>query len=160
MNTTERLMTRLAIEELNIEFAYRVDHDLTHTVADLFTLDGSYGRADGGARSSGQEAIRKAYALRHELGPRTARHIFTNLRLEYDSVDRVRGTTIMLLFAENGLPPLPAEPLAVSDFEDVYVRGTDAQWRYESRTIRSLFRDASNRPVVLPLGQTKAQSLN
>jgi len=155
MPDTERLLTRLAIEELNAEFAYRVDHDLSHTVADLFTPEGSYGRADG-PRSHGREAIRAAYALRRAHGPRTARHLFTNLRLEHESARRVRGTAIMLLFAQDGVPPLPAEPLAVADFEDVYERGEDGRWRYASRTIRSLFRDAGGRPVVLPLGQARA----
>ena len=56
----------------------------------------------------------------------------------------------MTLFAEDGHPPLPADVLAVSDFDDVYVQGDDGEWRYRSRVIRSLF--TSGRPTILPLG--------
>jgi len=147
----DRLLTRLAIEELNVEFAYRVDHNLTDTVHELFTENGSYGRSSG-ERSTGREAIRAAYAGRREHGARTARHLFTNLHLVHESAHRVRGTTIMLLFAEDGAPPRPADALAVSDFEDVYERGDDGVWRYASRTIHSQFL-ATGRQTVLPLGR-------
>lgn len=149
----ERLMIRLELEALNAEFAYRVDHGPSATVADLFTKDGSYGRANG-PRSEGREAIRATYAARDAHGERTARHIFTNLRLTHESGERVSGTTIMTLYAQDGRPPLPAEVLAVSDFEDVYVRSADGTWRYESRTIHSLF--VGDRPTVLPLGPQAA----
>lgn len=151
MDRTQQLLVRLELEALNAEFAYRVDHGPTETVADLFVEHGSYGRTSG-ERSVGREAIREAYAKRRDHGVRTARHIFTNLRLTFESDTRVRGTTIQLLFAEDGEPPLPAEPLAVSDFDDVYVLDADGAWRYESRTIRSVFL-ARDRKTVLPLAR-------
>ena len=67
MDRTERLLTRLALEELNAEFAYLIDHDLSEQVADLFTEDGSYGRSTG-ERSVGREAIRAAYRGRKNKG--------------------------------------------------------------------------------------------
>ena len=149
IDRAQRLAIRLELEALNAEFAWRVDHGPTATVADLFTADGSYGRA-GGPRSQGREAIRATYAARAAHGERTARHLFTNLRLTYHAPDRVGGTTIMTLFAQDGPPPHPAEVLAVSDFEDIYVLGHDGEWRYESRTIHSLF--VGDRPTILPLG--------
>lgn len=149
--TQTQLLSRLAIEALNAEFAYRIDHDLSETVADLFLEDGSYGIV-GAGRSHGREAIREAYRLRKARGPRTARHIFTNLRLQFDSESRARGTTIMLLFAEDGPPPHPAEPLEVSDFEDIYVRNDDGEWQYASRSACIFFRHPAGRGGVLPLG--------
>ncbi len=149
MERTQQLLVRLQLEELNAEFAFRVDHGPTAAVADLFTPDGRYGRADG-PFSQGQDAIRATYAARDARGVRTARHVFTNLRLTYEATDRVTGTTILTLFAEDGSPPLPASILSVSDFEDVYVLCEDSRWRYRSRTIRSLF--VSDRAPVLPLG--------
>ncbi|GEM_PF-20645 len=145
----QQLMIRLELEALNAEFAYRVDHGPATSAADLFTEQGSYGR-QGGPCSKGREAIRQTYALRDAHGVRTARHVFTNLRLVFDSADRVRGTTLQTLFAQDGLPPLPARVLAVSDFDDVYVRGADGRWFYESRTITSVFVDESGRKPVLP----------
>ncbi len=149
-------MIRLELEALNAEFAYRVDHGPTATVADLFVENGSYGRA-GGARSRGREEISATYAARQAHGARTARHLFTNLRLTHEGPDRASGTTIMTLFAQDGSPPLPAEVLAVSDFEDVYVRCDDGEWRYQSRTIHTLF--TSGRPTVLPLGPDNGGTL-
>jgi hypothetical protein len=150
MRRTEKLLARLAIEELNAEFAYLIDHEQSERVADLFTLDGSYGRSTG-ERSVGREAIRAAYAFRMERGPRTARHIFTNLRLQFKSSDRAVGTCIMTLFAEDGLPPHVAEPFLVADYDDVYVLQED-NWRYAARTITWLFMRPDGKRSPLPLG--------
>ncbi len=151
----EQLMIRLAIDALNAEFAYRIDHGLGDTVAELFTADGSYGRSTG-ERSVGRDAIRQAYGLRAAQGPRTARHLFTNLRLQYPAPGLAHGTTVLLLFAEDGLPPRTAQPLVVSDYEDVYVLEADGQWRYRSRTIHTLFVHPSGKRGNLPLGSAPA----
>jgi hypothetical protein len=150
MYRTEKLLARLAIEELNAEFAYLIDHEQSQRVADLFTIDGSYGRATG-ERSVGREAIRRAYAARQAKGPRTARHIFTNLRLSFEARVRARGSCIMTLFAEDGMPPHVAEPFLVADYDDVYVLEQD-NWRYASRTITWLFMQRDGKVSPLPLG--------
>jgi hypothetical protein len=152
MDRTERLLTRLALEELNAEFAYLIDHDLSEQVADLFTEDGSYGRSTG-ERSVGREAIRAAYRGRKNKGPRTARHIFTNLRLTYESDTRVRGSSILTLFAEDGVPPHIAEVFLVADYDDVYERQPDGRWLYQSRTITWLFVQKDGKVSPLPLGK-------
>jgi hypothetical protein len=152
MDQHERLMIRLAIEELNAEFAYLIDHHLSEQVADLFVEDGSYGRSTG-ERSVGREAIRAAYRGRRDKGPRTARHIFTNLRLTYESDTRVRGTSILTLFAEDGVPPHVAEVFLVADYDDIYVRLPDGRWRYQSRTITWLFVQRDGKVSPLPLGK-------
>ena len=153
MDRTERLLHRLAIEELNVEFAYLIDHDRSESVADLFTEQGSYGRASG-ERSVGRDAIRLAYATRKAKGPRTARHIFTNLRLTFESDRRALGSCIMTLFAEDGLPPHVAEPFLVADYDDIYECGSDGHWRYTSRTITWLFMQRDGKVSPLPLGGT------
>jgi len=143
-------LARLAIEELNAEFAYLIDHEQSERVADLFTVDGSYRRATG-ERSVGREAIRRAYASRKAKGPRTARHIFTNLRLKFHARDRAAGTCIMTLFAADGAPPHVAEPFLVADYDDVYVLYED-NWRYSARTITWLFMRRDGKVSPLPLG--------
>src|SRR5260370_14422477 len=152
MRRTEKLLARLAIEELNAEFAYLIDHDQSERVADLFTIDGSYGR-ETGERSVGRDAIRGAYAAGKTQGPRTARHIFTNLRLQFESSDRASGTCIMTLFAEDGAPPHVAEPFLVADYDDIYVRYEDT-WRYAARTITWLFMRRDGKVSPLPLGMS------
>jgi ketosteroid isomerase-like protein len=131
----------LEIESLNAEFAYLIDHDRSEEVADLFTPGGVYGRSTG-ERSVGREAIRESYRVRAARGQRTARHIFTNLRLTREGETVARGKVILLLFAGDGAPPLPAEPMIVADYDDVYERGADGRWRYAERIITWVFQRA------------------
>lgn len=152
---SQQMQIRLELEALNAEFAFLIDHGPAEDVAGLFTENGSYGRIDG-MRSHGREAIRATYAARAGHGERTARHVFTNLRLVFEADGAVRGTTIQTLYAEDGPPPHPAQVLAVSDFDDVYERDAQGRWRYASRTITSLFVDAGGRKTVLPFRQAKA----
>jgi hypothetical protein len=149
----QRAVARSEIEALNAEFAWRIDHGHSERVAELFLPEGSYGRADGG-RSVGREALCRAYAARADRGPRVARHLFTNLRLVFgDDPDLVHGHCILLLYAEDGQAPLPAEANLVADYEDIYQRDSDGRWRYASRTVSHQFRHPGHKPVVLPLGQ-------
>jgi len=134
VNRHEELMIRLEIESLNAEFAYLIDHDRSDEVADLFTEDGVYRRSTGEA-SSGREAIRRSYRIRTDQGPRTARHIFSNLRLTVESDRQARGTAILTLFAYDGTPLLPADPVVVAHYDDVYVLCEDGRWRYKERAV-------------------------
>lgn len=151
MDRLMRAAIRCEIEALNAEFAFLIDHDLSERVPELFTEEGSYGRSTG-ERSVGRDELRKVYAARAGRGARTARHIFTNLRLTIESERRAHGRTLLLLFAEDGIPPLPAEVNLVSEYEDIYERGDDDIWRYKSRTVTTLFRHREGKPLVLPLG--------
>jgi hypothetical protein len=149
MNRTDQLLIRLEIEALNAEFAYLIDHNRSEEVAALFTDDGVYGRSTG-ERSEGRSAIAESYRRRSAKGPRTARHIFSNLHLTYDSEHRIRGTVILTLYAENGLPPLPAEPMVIADYDDIYVLCEDGRWRYQERIITWLFvREGAASPLAL-----------
>lgn len=149
MTREEELLLRLEIESLNAEFAYLIDHDQSELVADLFTPDGVYGRSTG-ERSVGREAIRESYRKRAAHGVRTARHIFSNLRLTIESPERARGTVILTLFAEDGPPPHPALPMLVADYDDIYERGSDGRWRFKERIITWLFkREGAMSPLAL-----------
>ncbi|MEO6340870.1 MAG: nuclear transport factor 2 family protein [Caulobacteraceae bacterium] len=152
MDRTEKLLTRLELEALNAEFAYLIDNGRSAEVADLFTEDGSYGRSSG-ERSTGRESIRAAYAGRSAKGPRTARHIFTNLRLTFEPDGSVTGKSILTLFAEDGVPPHAADVFLVADYDDIYVRESGGPWRYHSRTITWLFTHKSGKVSPLPLGK-------
>ena len=107
MTFQELLLLRLEIDALNAEFAYLIDHDQSDRVAELFTEDGVYGRSTG-QRSAGRDAIRQSYQRRKDHGVRTARHIFSNLRLTPIADGLVGGTCILTLFAQDGPPPHPA----------------------------------------------------
>lgn len=151
MNRTEQLLARLEIEALNAEFAYLIDFDHSAEVSALFTEDGSYGRSTG-ERSVGRPAIAAAYSLRNDRGPRTARHIFTNLRLTYETDERIIGKSILTLFAADGVPPHVAEPFLVADYDDIYVLDRSGRWRYQSRTVTWVFIQRDGKISPLPLG--------
>lgn len=138
----------LAIHSLIAEFAYRIDFDNGMSVPELFRPDGYY--ESDGVRSTGPEAIRAAYVKRASFGPRTARHIFTNIRLSQCGADEYAGSSIMLLFAESGTPPLPAIPLLVSDVTDRY-QWVDGRPYMKSRALATVFVRPDASPV-LPLG--------
>ncbi len=147
------LMLRLHIEALHAEFAWRIDRGDPATVFELFTPDGSYSRASGES-SQGHDEIRAAYATRASRGPRTARHIFTNLRLYEIEKTRAKGNCILTLFAEDGLPPRRAEPLLVADFDDEFECDIKGVWRYKKRLITWIFtRVEGGLGRTLPLGE-------
>ena len=139
---------RAELEELVIEFAHRLDRGPVGAVADLFAPDGWYGWGPD-KRSTGRESIRAAYRARAAAGPRTARHLMTNLRFSEIDETHWSGLSIMLLFAENGPPPHPANPLLIADVEDIFVL-REGRWLFQSRQLTDLFTDPARSPV-LPL---------
>lgn len=146
MALNPQLLIRVEIEALLSEFAFRIDHDLSDTVAELFTPDGWYGREDG-RKSQGREAITAAYTNRSLRGERTVRHVFTNLRVTAQTEAYARGHCILLLFGGDGRPPLPADPILVQDYDDEY-RLFEGRWLFASRRTRRLFVSPSFKPVL------------
>lgn len=139
-----------SITQLIAEFAYRIDMHGGLTVAELFT-EGGYYESDG-QRSTGRSAIRAAYEMRAARGPRTSRHLFTNLRFFSDGAGAIRGTSIMLLFARDGDGVHPAQPILVADVDDEYALSDDGRPEIRSRTLTTVFVDPIVKPF-LPLGQ-------
>jgi hypothetical protein len=135
------------IEALVAEFAWRIDHQSGHGVADLFTEDGVYEMGPEALR--GRADLEEFYRRRREAGPRTSRHIFTNLRLwDVESVG-ARGTCVLSLHAANGTPPHPLSPLIVADYDDEYVQDSDGTWLFKHRKLTLLFGE----PPKPPLGR-------
>jgi len=156
MTFQEQLLLRLEIDALNAEFAYLIDHDQSDRVAELFTEDGVYGRSTG-QRSAGRDAIRQSYQRRKDHGVRTARHIFSNLRLTPIADGLVSGTCILTLFAKDGPPPHPADPLVIADYDDIYERCADGRWRFKQRIITWIFaREGAASPLALGAQEKKS----
>jgi hypothetical protein len=126
--------TRADIEALHAEFAWLIDRGESAHVADLFLVDGCYGRATGEV-SIGREAIRLAYAGRIARGVRTTRHIFTNLRLQQVGPQRVLATSILTLYALDAPPPITTEVMLIADYDDVCQRCENGRWLYASRQV-------------------------
>ena len=145
---SETIAQRLAVEALIAEWSRRLDHDGGVGMEKLFAEQGVF--AALGMEARGRDEIRATYERRRARGPRTARHLVTNLVIESLGEGRARATSIMVLFADDGEPPRPAHvPLVVADVVDECVREADGAWRLSSRTLRNIFEDG--RDIALPL---------
>jgi ketosteroid isomerase-like protein len=129
--TTEQLLARVAIDALNTEYFYRIDHGDAEKVADLFVADGVLNGM------AGREAIRKFYAARTKT--RTTRHVSTNLRLVFENENRVSGTRTLSYYMGEGPGPHAAVATGIAEYSEIYERGTDGQWRYVFRKITPVF---------------------
>jgi len=133
----ERLEIRLALEDLNSAFAHHLDHNEIDALVDLFAVDALY--THGERISRGRAEIEQLFRARAARGPRTSRHLLSGLQLSIESATEAAGTSVCLSFAANGLPPLPARPFLVADFDDRYRRDGDGRWRFTERHIRRIF---------------------
>jgi len=148
LSALERLEIRVALEELNTAFCYHLDHDEVEALLDLFTDDVFY--THGPRHTRGKAELEQVFRSRTATTPRTARHMYSGLKLELESAARARSTSVCLTFAQNGEPPLaPAIPILVADFEDLYERGVDGRWRFRERHIKRIFVDS---PASVPVG--------
>lgn len=147
----ERLQVRVALEDLNTAFCYHLDHNEVDLLLELFTDDVYYTH---GARVSRSRAeLAEVFRGRGATQVRTARHMYSGLRLEIESATRARGTSVCMTFGQYGEPPLsPAIPTLVADFVDAYSRGDDGRWRIAERHIHRIFVAPDN---TGPLGQKK-----
>lgn len=142
---TERMTDRLAIQDLNADFAYFLDHDDVAPLVDLFTEDAVY--SNGPRLSEGRAAIAAFFRGRTAQGPRTARHFCSGLRVAFEGEDAARATSVWLTFAADAAPPIEeCSPFLVADFTDLYRRGADGRWRIERRHIEPVFRNPSIAP--------------
>ena len=148
LSALERLEIRVALEELNTAFCYHLDHNEVEALLELFTDDVFY--THGPRRTHGKAELEQVFRSRTATSPRTARHMYSGLKLAIESGSRARGTCVCMTFAQNGEPPLaPAIPILVADFEDVYERGADGRWRFRERHIHRIFVDS---PTSAPVG--------
>jgi hypothetical protein len=148
LSAIERLEIRAALEELNTAFCYHLDHNEVEALLELFTDDVFY--THGPRRTHGKAELEQVFRSRTVTTPRTARHLYSGLKVVIESESRARGTSVCMTFAQNGEPPLaPAIPILVADFDDLYERGADGRWRFRERHIHRIFVDS---PTSVPVG--------
>ncbi len=147
----ERLTIRAALEDLNTAFCHHLDHDEVDALLDLFVDDVYY--THGSRVSRGKAELEEVFRSRSATKKRTARHLYSGLKLDIESTTHARGTCVCMTFADYGEPPLtPAIPTLVADFVDEYVRGDDGRWRIKERHIHRIFVDPQNSG---PIGQKR-----
>jgi hypothetical protein len=151
LSDLERLAIRAALEDLNTAFCYHLDHDEVDALLELFVDDVYY--THGSRVSRGRAELEQVFRGRSATEKRTARHLYSGLKLTIESATRARGTCVCMTFGAYGEPPLsPAIPTLVADFVDEYLRGDDGRWRFKERHIHRIFVDPAN---TGPLGQRK-----
>jgi hypothetical protein len=151
LSELERLTIRVALEDLNTAFCYHLDHNEVDALLDLFVDDVYY--THGSRVSRGKAELAQVFRTRSATQVRTARHMYSGLKLDIESATRARGTSVCMTFGQYGEPPLsPAIPTLVADFVDEYVRGDDGKWRFKGRHIHRIF-VAPDNPG--PIGRTK-----
>ena len=151
LDELQRLKIRVALEDLNTAFCYHLDHNEPDALLALFTDDVYY--THGSRVSRGRAELEKVFRSRSATEVRTARHMYSGLKLEIESATRARGTCVCMTFAAYGEPPLsPAVPILVADFVDAYERSADGAWRIKERHIQRIF-VAPDDPG--PIGQTR-----
>jgi ketosteroid isomerase-like protein len=142
LTALERIEIRLALEALNADFAYFLDHNDVDALVDLFCEDALY--THGTRRSEGRAQIDALFRRRGADRVRTARHLYSGLRLDISSRESATGTSVCLTFAADGPPPHPPKPLLVADFSDVYALCEDGRWRFRARHIERIFVDPAH----------------
>ena len=151
LSDLERLQIRAALEDLNTAFCHHLDHDEVDALLDLFVDDVYYTHGSRVSRSKAE--LEQVFRSRSATQPRTARPLYSGLKLTIESATRARGTSVCMTFGQYGEPPLsPAIPTLVADFVDTYVRGTDGRWRFQERHIHRIF-VAPDNPG--PIGQSR-----
>lgn len=136
----QRLVARVAIEELNARFAQCLDEADYDGLPALFTADARY--VSGARELHGGEGVRAFFAERARLGARTTRHLGTSLQLRFEGTCSARGHSVWLSFACNEPAPVAkVTPFMVADFDDLYVRGDDGAWRLHERRITPAFHE-------------------
>ena len=138
LSELERLTIRVALEDLNTAFCHHLDHNEVDALLELFVDDVYYTHGSRISRSKAE--LEEVFRNRSATETRTARHMYSGLRLDIESAIRARGTSVCMTFAAYGEPPLsPAIPTLVADFVDEYVRSDDGRWRFKERHIHRIF---------------------
>lgn len=129
---------QLALQRLNADFAYCLDHHKVKQLVDLF-CETAYYRHDQRI-SQGRQEIAELFQKRAAPGDRVARHMISGLRLEYVDEVTAAGFSVVTTWAANGSIPISgAEPHLVADFEDLYIKSSDGRWRIARREISRIF---------------------
>jgi hypothetical protein len=147
MTAQETLEIRLAIESINAEFSWCLDHGRYEGLDALFEQDAQY--THGTRVLAGRQQIRDYFENRRTLGPRSSRHMCSGLRIASAGERSVSTTSVWLSFAANAPLPLESVPIfMVADFFDEFRRGDDGQWRIAKRDIVRAFRNPDAAPLV------------
>lgn len=131
---------REAIETLIAEFAWLLDHGEPERIPLLFTENGRLRSA--GQLFEGQEQLKAACKQRTSL-THTSRHIYTNLRLVFESPSRYSGTVMLTAYRHDGDGLGSPTPTLVADSNDIYEQDEQGNWFFAERSVLPVFASSS-----------------
>ncbi|QSE41317.1 nuclear transport factor 2 family protein [Rhodococcus erythropolis] len=116
VKTTVAISSR-AVTDLLAAYWFDVDHNDGAGAHLLFTESGVLQFES--AEFVGRSAIEKVYRDRATRGPRVSRHVLSNVHLRPVTRRTVDVTSVLTLYAEDGLVPRPRTiPVAIADVHD------------------------------------------
>jgi hypothetical protein len=131
---------------------YDIDHGDGAGASRYFTPDAELRHEDATFRGTAE--IDAAYRARAARGPRTARHVASNLHLVEVGERSVRAVSTLVLFADDGEAPRPATtPALIADVWDRFEL-RDGAWLIGARWIRHAF-VAPTTDLALPVGEVQ-----
>ena len=126
---------RQELNDLIIEFAWRVDHGQADTVHELVTDDIEMRLSQ--ATMLGREAV-TAWGRKRSTVERTTSHVMSNVRFYGLTSDRVESDSLAIIFRHSGSGMGAARPWAVTEYQDVFVR-SDGRWKFSRRVSSDVF---------------------
>ncbi len=131
------LLTMVELHGIESDYWYEVDHNFGRTASMFYEPDGTF-TIDGNVLR-GRDEIAGFYRRREQRGDRTARHVIANPRLTVVAADHARLESIMLLYADDGVPVLESKaPVMIADVTTEYVRA-GGTWSVCARTLQAIF---------------------
>jgi hypothetical protein len=135
--TTDELASIEACRALILEFAARIDNNLTHTLGELMTADATFARPTlPDVIIEGRDAILAAFALRPKA--MVTQHLNLNIRVRLTGRDTAESDSVVMLFIANaGDELVPGKgrkagaPL-LGTWTDKFIRTADG-WRFSAR---------------------------
>lgn len=119
------------------EIWFDIDHRDGSGVSSWFTPDARL--RIGGHEVRGTAEIDALYAARHARGPRTARHLISNVRLLERRPGRASVLSALTMYAADGTPPhAGTAPAMVGDVHDLF-EFVGGRWLIASRDVVTLF---------------------
>jgi len=116
---------------------FEIDHHHGVAASAFFTADAELRFED--ATFCGTAQIDDVYATRAARGPRVSRHVVTNLHVVEADDRSARAISTLILYADDGIPPLPVTtPALIADVHDTFERH-DGRYLIRSRHIEHLF---------------------
>ena len=134
------------------DYWHEIDFNGGRAASDYYTGDAEFHGQF--ASYVGVAKIQQFYDWRVAQGPRLSVHSFTNFRARFTGHDTAEATNFLLLYAANGVKPLPTHPpITISLATDRYLL-RDGRWLCTYRRFEHLFEGGA--PITNPdLGEDK-----